>query len=138
MAARAAALGLADQVEIVRSPDDAALQALLGRARALLYTPVDEHFGLVPIEAMAAGRPVIAADSGGPTETVLEGVTGFLRPPTAAAFADALRLLVEDPALADRLGAAGRARAATRFSLAAFGERLEAVIRAAASPTTPL
>ena len=88
-----------------------------------------EHFGLVPIEAMAAGRPVIAADSGGPLETVVDGTTGFLRPPTADAFAGALRVLVEDPAAADRLGAAGRERVAAHFSLEAFGARLEEIIR---------
>ncbi len=129
LTARAEALGLGERVAIVRSPDDAALRALLGRARALVYTPALEHFGYVPIEAMAAGRPVIAPNSGGPTETVVDGVTGFLRPPTADAFAEALRVLIEDPARADRMGAAGRARAVEHFSLDAFGERLEAVVR---------
>ena len=131
LVARAAALGLAERIEIVRSPSDDALQALLGGARALVYTPALEHFGYVPVEAMAAGRPVIAADSGGPLETVVDGVTGFLRPPTAEAFADALRVLVEDPARADQMGAAGRERVVERFSLEAFGERLEAVVRSA-------
>ena len=104
LTARAQALGLTERVEIVRSPDDVALRALLGRARALVYTPAFEHFGYVPIEAMAAGRPVIAGDSGGPTETVVEGITGFLRPPTADAFADALRMLIEDPAARQPIG----------------------------------
>ena len=130
--AQAAALGLAGQVEIRRSPDDAELQALLARSRAVLYTPAQEHFGYVPIEAMAAGRPVVAVDAGGPTETVVDGATGFLRPPTAAAFADALHTLVADPAAADRLGAAGRARVEAQFSLDAFGERLEAIAMEAA------
>ena len=130
--AQAAALDLAAQVEIRRSPDDAELQALLAGSRALLYTPPCEHFGYVPIEAMAAGRPVVAVEAGGPTETVVDGVTGFLRPPTAAAFADALHTLVTDPAAADRLGAAGRARVEAHFSLAAFGERLEEIVTAAA------
>lgn len=133
---RAAALGLGQQVALRRSPDDAALQALLGSARALIYTPVREHFGLVPLEAMAAGRPVIAADSGGPTETVRDGVTGFLRPPTADAFAEALRVVVDDPAAADRLGAAGRERVAAHFSVQAFGERLEAIVRSSACGDT--
>jgi alpha-1,3/alpha-1,6-mannosyltransferase len=48
LTARAQALGLTERVEIVRSPDDAALRALLGRARALVYTPAFEHFGYVP------------------------------------------------------------------------------------------
>jgi alpha-1,3/alpha-1,6-mannosyltransferase len=44
----------------------------------LLYTPTEEHFGIVPLEAMSAGTPVIAVDSGGPKETVDNEVTGFL------------------------------------------------------------
>ncbi len=47
----------------------------------MLYTPQNEHFGIVPIEAMAAGRPVVACSSGGPLESVVEGVTGLLRKP---------------------------------------------------------
>jgi alpha-1,3/alpha-1,6-mannosyltransferase len=52
---------------------------LLAQARILLYTPENEHFGIVPLEAMAAGLPVLATDTGGPLETVVEGQTGFLR-----------------------------------------------------------
>ncbi|KAL9000088.1 MAG: hypothetical protein Q9169_001163 [Polycauliona sp. 2 TL-2023] len=52
---------------------------LLAAARLLVYTPTNEHFGIVPLEAMLAGVPVLAADSGGPLETVLEGQTGWLR-----------------------------------------------------------
>ncbi|KAL8692594.1 MAG: hypothetical protein Q9218_002410 [Villophora microphyllina] len=52
---------------------------LLSTARLLVYTPTNEHFGIVPLEAMMAGVPVLAADSGGPLETVVEGKTGWLR-----------------------------------------------------------
>ncbi len=129
LAGGAAARGLADQVELRRSPDDPTLRTLYAGARCVVFTPPQEHFGYVPIEAMAAGRPVLAADAGGPTETVVDGATGFLRPPTAAAFAAALQTLVTDPDRADRLGAAGRARVAAHFSLDAFADRLDAVVR---------
>jgi alpha-1,3/alpha-1,6-mannosyltransferase len=56
-------------------------QSLLRSASLLVYTPQNEHFGIVPLEAMLAGVPVLAADSGGPKETVVEGVTGWLRDP---------------------------------------------------------
>ncbi|KAI0017725.1 glycosyltransferase family 4 protein [Xylariomycetidae sp. FL0641] len=61
---------------------NAVLKALLLRkARLLVYTPAAEHFGIVPLEAMLAGVPVLAASRGGPRETVVDGVTGWLRPP---------------------------------------------------------
>ena len=44
----------------------------------LLYTPMEEHFGIVPLEAMSVGTPVIAVDSGGPKETVENEETGCL------------------------------------------------------------
>ena len=53
--------------------------SLLNSARLLVYTPSNEHFGIVPLEAMLAGVPVLAANSGGPLETVLDGETGWLR-----------------------------------------------------------
>ena len=54
---------------------------LLSKAKLLLYTPSNEHFGIVPLEAMLACTPVLAVNSGGPLETVVEGETGWLRPP---------------------------------------------------------
>ena len=60
------------------SVSDATKHALLQEAIALLYTPVNEHFGITPLESMVAGRPVIACDSGGPCETIVHGVTGLL------------------------------------------------------------
>ena len=52
---------------------------LLKAATLLVYTPSNEHFGIVPLEAMLAGVPVLAASSGGPLETIVEGETGWLR-----------------------------------------------------------
>lgn len=53
---------------------------LLAVSTALLYTPDKEHFGIVPVESMYAGCPVIAVSSGGPLESVVHGVTGYLCP----------------------------------------------------------
>jgi alpha-1,3/alpha-1,6-mannosyltransferase len=58
----------------------------------------NEHFGMVPLEAMAAQRAVVACASGGPMESIVEGVTGYLCAPTPAAFADAAARLLQDPA----------------------------------------
>lgn len=69
------------EVIFLLSVTNALKQLLLQKAKLLVYTPSNEHFGIVPIEAMLAGVPVLAANTGGPTETVLEGETGWLRDP---------------------------------------------------------
>lgn len=56
-------------------------QFLLQSADILLYTPTNEHFGIVPLESMQVGTPVLATNTGGPLETVLDGKTGWLREP---------------------------------------------------------
>src|SRR5262249_54716699 len=53
---------------------------LLRTCAMLLYTPDQEHFGIVPVEAMYARVPVVAVNSGGPTESILDGATGYLVP----------------------------------------------------------
>lgn len=65
------------KVEFLGAVNDAELARLYAQARALLYPVEDEDFGIVPIEAMAHGTPVIAHKSGGPKETVLDGKTGL-------------------------------------------------------------
>ena len=66
---------LSRHVTFLRSFTDEEKTSLL-RDVAVLYTPHNEHFGIVPLECMSAGRPVIAVNSGGPTETVVNDVTG--------------------------------------------------------------
>jgi len=61
------------------SVPDQLKSSLLHAAKLLIYTPSDEHFGIVPLEAMLVGVPVLAANSGGPLETVLDPETGWLR-----------------------------------------------------------
>ncbi|MBK9713714.1 MAG: glycosyltransferase [Kouleothrix sp.] len=71
-------------------------QELFARCRAFVF-PGEEDFGITPLEAMAAGRPVIAYAAGGALDTVVEGVTGrFFREPSAAALAAAVALSQSD------------------------------------------
>jgi len=128
--ARAAHQGLAGHVVLVRSPTDAERRALLARAACVVYTPLAEHFGLVPLEAMAAGRPVVAVNRGGPTETIVHGQTGWLVDPRPESFADALTRILTDPEAAHRMGQAGWSHVRTHFSRPAFGARLESSLRA--------
>jgi alpha-1,3/alpha-1,6-mannosyltransferase len=137
--ARARALGLDGQVSLARSPSEAERRALLARARCLIYTPTAEHFGIVPLEAMAAARPVIAVNRGGPAETIVHGETGWLVDPRPEAFADALGRVLGDPAAARRMGEAGWDHVRRRFSRRAFGDRLDAALGALArGPRAPV
>lgn len=77
--------------EFVGSVSFSDLNVLLSRARAFIF-PGEEDFGIAPVEAMAAGRPVIALAAGGALETVVEGETGlFFEVPTIQSLSDALR-----------------------------------------------
>ena len=126
--ALAGRLELTDRVAFVLSPSSEERDRLLARCRVVVYTPAGEHFGLVPLEAMAMGRPVVAAALGGPTETVLDGRTGFLRQPSAEAFADALSTLVSRVDIAQAFGNAAREHVGQHFSLDVFGRDLWNVV----------
>jgi glycosyltransferase involved in cell wall biosynthesis len=79
-----------------------------------------EGHPLAILEAMAAGKAVVATAVGGNGEAVEDGVTGVLVPPAdAGALADAVGALLRDPARAARLGQEGRRRVEARFSLSA-------------------
>jgi glycosyltransferase involved in cell wall biosynthesis len=82
---RQRAAGLPVTFEI--APSDDRMRELYSTATALLFTPRNEDFGMVVLEAMAAGTPVLAVDAGGPRGIVEHGVDGWLLPPTAEAFA---------------------------------------------------
>ena len=89
-----------------------------------------EPFGLVLIEAMAAGRPVVACAAGGPPEIVDAGVTGLLVPPRdPAALAAAIDRLAASPGERRRMGDAGRARYAERFTAGAMEAATRRVYR---------
>ncbi len=87
-----------------------------------------ESFGLVNLEAMEAARPVVASLWGGPSDVVVDGETGFLvNPLQTAVLADRIRRLLQDPALAGRMGEAGRVRARTVFGLERQLDAVEAL-----------
>lgn len=119
---------LADHVTLTPCCSEAQRRAWLARCRCVIYTPSEEHFGLGPVEAMAAGRAVVGVASGGLLETVRHEETGLLCAPTAAAFADALSRLMLAPEEADRMGRAGRQHVSATFSLARFGATLDAIV----------
>ncbi|MGV0990713.1 MAG: glycosyltransferase family 4 protein [Mycobacterium sp.] len=102
--------------------------ALFNSARAVIVPSVwADPCPTVVLEAMAAGRPVVAAASGGIVDMVVDGVTGFLVPPgDAAALAGALDTLLQHPETARGFGLAGRDRA-REFTVSSVVSRIEAM-----------
>jgi glycosyltransferase involved in cell wall biosynthesis len=112
LAARIASRGLGDRVRLAGRVDDAELIELLAGARALLFTPFEEDYGYVTLEAFLARKPVITtSDAGGPLEFVDDGVNGLVAQPEPDALAAAIARLASDAGEAARLGDAGHARA---------------------------
>ena len=104
---------------------------LLASASLLVYTPSNEHFGIVPLEAMLAEVPVLAANTGGPLETVVHEKTGWLCPPSdieswTMVMNKALHKLSEKDRKA--IGAAGKERVRNEFSDIKMAERLDKII----------
>jgi glycosyltransferase involved in cell wall biosynthesis len=124
-ALRAAAVDL--PVEFRIFPSDAELAKMYHTCYGVLFTAFNEDWGIVPLEAMAFGKPVIAVNAGGPRETVSPGVTGFLEEPTAEAFAVRMAQLVGDPAEARRMGSMGHQHS-RRYSWKTFTDRIDAAI----------
>jgi glycosyltransferase involved in cell wall biosynthesis len=115
-------------VEFVGRVDDDTLRELYASCRAYLF-PAEEDFGIAPVEAQAAGRPVVAYAAGGSLDTVIDGETGvFFREQTPEALANAVRRLESLSLDADRI----RANAA-RFSTEVFRDSLTAYVAEAYS-----
>ncbi len=124
--AQARRLGLAPHVRFAGWRDDVA--EVLALADVFVLPSESEGFGRVLVEAMAMGRPVVATNVGGIPDIVLDGETGLLvEPADPAALASAVGALLDEPARAARLGAAGRARAESTFSLGAHVDAVERV-----------
>ncbi|WP_307506093.1 glycosyltransferase [Clavibacter sp. B3I6] len=129
-AARAA--GVADRVRLHGRVSQADMPAVMRTADVVVCAPWYEPFGIVPLEAMASGVPVVASAVGGLTDSVVDGVTGILVPPRdPAAIADALEALHADPARRRRLGRAGRDRMEHGYSWSTVAARTADAYRSA-------
>lgn len=116
-------VGVADRVRFFGAVARDDVPALLRSADVVVCVPWYEPFGMVPLEAMAAGRPVVAAAVGGLTDTVVDGVTGVHVPPKRPdKLAVALRRMLAQPALLEGFGVAGRDRATSCYGWSRVAE----------------
>jgi len=121
--AQASILGLSNRVVFLGYRDD--VSDLLASCDVFVLPSLFEGLPLSVLEAMAAGKPVVATDIGGTNEAVKHGETGLLVPSAdPESLARAIRTVLFDPVLSQRLGSAGRARVHQEFSAETMVQRI--------------
>ncbi|NLG27304.1 MAG: glycosyltransferase family 1 protein, partial [Chloroflexi bacterium] len=105
------------------------LVKLYNRALLTVYAPVMEPFGLVAVESMACGTPVLGVREAGLRETIVDGIAGVLVDRDPVAFAQALCALLRDPLHRQQMGAAASAYVRERWTWAQTDARLEQVLQ---------
>ncbi|MDQ3615725.1 MAG: glycosyltransferase [Actinomycetota bacterium] len=134
----ASRLGVADRVRFLGSVSRPELPALTCSADVVVAVPWYEPFGIVPVEAMACGRPVVGSAVGGLLDTVVPSVTGELVPPRRPdLLAPALRELLSDRARREAYGRAGRSRAVSTYQWRAVAAATEHVYASLATHRLP-
>ncbi len=105
------------------------VERVIAAADVVVCSSDFESFGMANVEAMASGKPVVSTREGGPSETIVHGETGYLVDARdAEALAKHVIVLLRDPALRSRMGAAGRARVERLYSARAVANRFIEVI----------
>jgi glycosyltransferase involved in cell wall biosynthesis len=128
LTAQIEAAGLKGTVQLLGFRTDA--QALIQAGDVFVLPSLAEPFGLVILEAMALGRPVIATNAGGPPEIVEDGVTGLLVPPSdPPALAAAILRLLADRSTTEAMGRRGQERFESRFTAARMAQDMLALYR---------
>lgn len=127
----AESLGIREAIEFTGHIDASSLEQTLAQAWVqVVPSRWEEPFGLVVAEAMMRGTAVVASNSGGITEQVLTGKTGYLVPPgDSSALAEAMLQILTDRDLAERLGARGRQEATARFTFEHHVDRMLEIIK---------
>lgn len=132
--ALAEALGVRQRVRLLGSVPRSAMPALMRSADVVVHAPWYEPFGIVPLEAMASGRPVVATAVGGLIDTVVDGETGLhVRPHEPDSIAAAVASLLADDAARLDMGRRGAQRARRRYGWDRVAGQTEAVYARLAS-----
>lgn len=110
------------------NPTSSELIRLYSRATAVLFTAINEDYGIVPLEGMASKKPVISVNEGGPKETIQDGRTGFLVN-SPREMADRMGLVAGNNALSQKMGKEGRRMVEKRYSWDAFFRKFDRLAR---------
>lgn len=121
-------------VKFLLSFDSERKRELLTKSWVLAYTPENEHFGIVPLEAMSHELPVVSVNSGGPKETIVDGSTGFLiessgdNSKDSALFASKLLILLQSKDASVDMGKNGKIHVSNNFAFTFFSKRLCSIL----------
>jgi glycosyltransferase involved in cell wall biosynthesis len=115
-------------VEFLVDPSDEDLASLYARCLAVVFTAPSEDWGIVPLEAMASGAPVLAVDAGGPRESVIHNVTGWLLPSQPWAFAEQMVRVAAETGSTKLVSRRAIRRRAQQFAADSFVTRLDDVM----------
>ena len=115
-------------VDIITNVSDKMLKKLYSNCTAVLYPPINEDYGLVPLEAMASSKPVIAFNEGGPKETIEHEQTGFLVN-NIEEMSNAMKEIAENPAVGREMGKNGRERVVKYYSWKRFFKEFDKKVK---------
>ncbi len=115
-------------VKILINVSEEMQKELFSKATAVLYPPINEDYGLVPLEAMASSKPVIAVNEGGPKDTIINNKTGFLVNNTEE-MADKMLFIAEHKSIASDIGKEGLKRVKKYYSWKKFFETFDEKVR---------
>jgi len=123
-------------IEFRTNLSDPQLLDLYSRCFCILYSPMNEDYGYIPLEGFAASKPCIAVNEGGPRETVRDDVDGFLVDDPSA-MAMKMESLAKSPELAEVMGSKGRRKVETDFTWEKYLARFEEKAKELAKGRTP-
>ena len=131
---------LADQYAVrftcYRDLSDEELLTLYARAGCVAYAPIREPLGLVALEAMAGGAPLVGINEGGVAETIIDFKTGILAPRDPVVFGNAVHRLLTDKKLAEQLSKEGRHYVLEKWAWNKHVEQLEELLMETACAST--
>lgn len=121
------------RIEFVPGPSDEQLHRLYETAYAVLFTPLNEDWGMAVLEGMLRSKPVIANASGGPRESVVDGVTGWLLEPKVEQWAELIRRLPAQPEAVRKMGEEARL-SVEKYDWSRFVAGVDSLIESTARP----
>ncbi|GAB2641768.1 glycosyltransferase [Prescottella soli] len=134
----AARLGVAERLAMPGRVPRNLMPRLLRSTDVVVCSPWYEPFGIVPLEAMACSKPVVASAVGGLADTVVDGITGIHVPPrNSDALAHAVHTLLREPLRREQYGYAGRDRAVQRYAWDRIADETERIYRTVSGQLLP-